>query len=71
MDQGIIEVVTGAEAAVYIQTHSVIKKRVPKKYRTATRYKIAKRTDKARSEDSIGCAKSWCADAYNTRSQWL
>ena len=35
MDQGIIEVVTGAEAAVYIQTHSVIKKRVTKKYRTA------------------------------------
>jgi N6-L-threonylcarbamoyladenine synthase/protein kinase Bud32 len=36
MDQGITEgVVIGAEAAVYIQTHSVIKKRVRKKYRAA------------------------------------
>ncbi|MDD1725378.1 MAG: Kae1-associated kinase Bud32 [Euryarchaeota archaeon] len=36
MDQGIIEeVVIGAEAVVYIQAHSVVKKRVPKKYRTA------------------------------------
>jgi Kae1-associated kinase Bud32 len=35
MDQGIADVVTGAEAAVYVYEHFVIKKRVPKKYRAA------------------------------------
>jgi Kae1-associated kinase Bud32 len=35
MDQGVADVVTGAEAAIYFRAHSVTKKRVPKGYRAA------------------------------------
>jgi N6-L-threonylcarbamoyladenine synthase/protein kinase Bud32 len=52
MDQGIVEVVTGAEAAVYIQAHSVTKKRVPKKYRAAE-LDIKLRKERTKSETKI------------------
>ncbi len=52
MDQGIVKVVTGAEAAVYIQAHSVIKKRVPKKYRAAE-LDIKLRKERTKSEAKI------------------
>src|SRR5512136_1273182 len=52
MDQGIAEVVTGAEAAVYIRAHSVVKKRVPKKYR-ATELDTKLRKERTRLEAKI------------------
>jgi Kae1-associated kinase Bud32 len=52
MDQGVAEVVTGAEASVYIRAHSVVKKRVPKKYR-ATELDTKLRKERTRLEAKI------------------
>jgi Kae1-associated kinase Bud32 len=52
MDQGITEVIIGAEAAVYIRAHSVTKKRVPKKYRTAE-LDIKLRKERTKNEAKI------------------
>lgn len=52
MDQGIVKVVTGAEAEVYVQAHSVIKKRIPKKYR-AEELDIKLRKERTKSEAKI------------------
>ncbi|MEI7826748.1 MAG: Kae1-associated kinase Bud32 [Euryarchaeota archaeon] len=52
MDQGIVKVVTGAEAAVYVQARSVIKKRVPKKYRAAE-LDIKLRKERTKNEAKI------------------
>jgi N6-L-threonylcarbamoyladenine synthase/protein kinase Bud32 len=52
MDQGIVELVTGAEAAVYIRAYSVTKKRVSKRYRTAE-LDIKLRKERTKSEAKI------------------
>ncbi len=52
MDQGIVEVVKGAEAAVYVKAHSVIKRRVSKKYRTAE-LDMKLRKERTKSEAKI------------------
>jgi Kae1-associated kinase Bud32 len=52
VDQGVVEVVTGAEAAVYLQAHSVIKKRISKRYRVAE-LDMKLRKERTKSEAKI------------------